>query len=143
LFRHPAIARGIGDRLEPFEGLPPLSVILVCPPYEVSTAWVYKNLNLGLTNCEKSFKNRYFQEGFSKVENLLCNDLEQVTTGKFSDIKIIKRALLDHGAKTALMSGSGPSVCGLFTDKQRAKKAVESIKDQGKWETFLVGFLLP
>ncbi len=143
LLRRTAIARGIGDRLEMYEDLPPLWVVLVCPMFEVPTAWVYKNLNLGLTNFEKSFKNRYVQEGFTKIESLLCNDLEQVTAGKFPEIKIIKEALLDLGAETALMSGSGPSVFGLFRDLQQAEKAIHSMRHRGKWKTFLVELLLP
>ena len=143
LLKTAAIAGGIGDRLEPYAGLPPMPVVLVCPPYEVSTAWVYKNLNLALTNCEKSIKNHHFQEDFSKVIDLLCNDLEQVTACKFPEIKTIERALLDLGAETALMSGSGPSVFGLFTNAQLAEKAFNWIRSQKKWETFLAEFLVP
>jgi 4-diphosphocytidyl-2-C-methyl-D-erythritol kinase len=143
LLKGAAFARGIGDRLEAYEGFSRRSVVLVCPPYEVSTAWVYKNLNLALTNCEKSFKYRYFQEDLSKVIDLLCNDLEQVTAGKFPEIKTIERALLDLGAETALMSGSGPSVFGLFTNTQLAENAFESIRSRKKWETFLTELLVP
>ena len=67
LVRHSAIARGIGDYLEVYKDVPPLSVVLVRPTFEVSTSWVYKNLSLGLTNCEKSFKYHCFEEAFSKV----------------------------------------------------------------------------
>lgn len=143
LLRRAAIAGGIGERLEACKYLPPRSVVLVCPPYEVSTAWVYKNLNLALTNCEKSFKYRYVQEDFFKVTDLLCNDLEQVTASKFPEIKIIERALLDLGAETALMSGSGPSVFGLFTNAQLAENAFDSIRGRKKWETSLVELLVP
>jgi 4-diphosphocytidyl-2-C-methyl-D-erythritol kinase len=118
-------------------------VVVVYPPHEVSTAWVYKNLNFALTNCEKSIKNRYFQQGFSKVIDLLCNDLEQVTAGKFPEIKIIERALLDLGAEAALMSGSGPSVFGLFTSAALAENAFRNMSGRNKWETFLAELLVP
>jgi 4-diphosphocytidyl-2-C-methyl-D-erythritol kinase len=143
LLRHSAIARGIGGHLEVYEDLPPLSVVLVRPTFEVSTAWVYKNLNLRLTNCEKSFKNRYFEQDFSKIKDLLCNDLEQVTIRKFPQIKIVKQALLDLGAETALMSGSGPSVFGLFTDEDQAKEAFNRVRHRERWDTFLVALLRP
>ncbi len=143
LFRHVAIARGIGDDLEVYEGLPPLSVVLVCPRFEVPTVWVYKNLNLRLTNCEKNYKKRFLNQDFSRVKHFLCNDLEQVTIGKFPEIKSIKRALLDLGAEIALMSGSGPSVFGLFKDAQQATKANHSIRHRGRWNTFLIDLLLP
>ncbi|UCD86400.1 MAG: 4-(cytidine 5'-diphospho)-2-C-methyl-D-erythritol kinase [Desulfobacterales bacterium] len=143
VFRHSAIARGIGDHLEVYKDLPPLFVVLVRPLFEVSTAWVYKNLNLGLTNCEKSLKNGYFEQDFFKVKDLLCNDLEQVTIRKFPQIKIVKQALLDLGAETALMTGSGPSVFGLFKDGHQAAGAFHSIRHRGRWDTFLVGLLRP
>lgn len=148
LFRHAAVARGIGDDLEMYEGLPPLFVVLVYPGFEVPTAWVYRNLNLGLTNCEKNFKNRYFEKNFSKIKDILCNDLEQVTIEKFPVIKTIKRGLLDLGAEIALMSGSGSSVFGLFRDAQRATKAIHSItrlrrRQKERWDIFLVDLLFP
>ena len=146
LFGHVAVARGIGNDLEVYEDLPPLSVVLVCPRFEVHTAWVYENLNLGLTNSDKNFKMRSFKQDFSRVKHFLFNDLEQVTIGKFPEIKTIKNALLDLGAEAALMSGSGPSVFGLFKDAQQATKAIHSIislRRRARWETFLVELLLP
>jgi 4-diphosphocytidyl-2-C-methyl-D-erythritol kinase len=146
LFRHVAVARGIGGDLEVYEDLPPLSVVLVCPGFEVHTAWVYENLNLRLTNCDKNFKIRSLKQDFSRVKDFLFNDLEQVTIGKFPEIKTIKKALLDLGAEAALMSGSGPSVFGLFKDAQQATKAIYAIRHQRRregWETFLVELLLP
>jgi len=146
LFKHAAVARGIGDDLEVYGDLPPFSVVLVCPGFEVSTDWVYRNLNLGLTNCEKNLKNYHFKD-FSKIKGILCNDLEQVTIEKFPVIKTIKRGLLDLGAEIALMSGSGPSVFGLFKDAQQAAKAIHSIirlrrRQKGRWDISLVELLL-
>jgi 4-diphosphocytidyl-2-C-methyl-D-erythritol kinase len=146
LFRHVAVARGIGDDLQMYADLPPLSVVLVCPGFEVPTAWVYKNLSLGLTNHEKRLKIIDVNEDFSRLKHGLFNDLEQVTIGKFPEIKSIKKALLDFGAEAALMSGSGPSVFGLFKDAQQAARAIYSItrlRQREAWKTFLVELLLP
>jgi 4-diphosphocytidyl-2-C-methyl-D-erythritol kinase len=143
LLKHPAVARGIGDDMEPYGDLPRLAVVLVCPPLEVSTAWVYKNLNLTLTNYKKEFKIPPLKTCFSRNKHLLFNDLEQVTVGKFPEISLIKKGLRDLGAEIALMSGSGPSVFGLFEDVNEATNAVESMKTRGKWDTFLVDLLLP
>jgi 4-diphosphocytidyl-2-C-methyl-D-erythritol kinase len=143
LFRHAAVARGIGEDLEPYEDLPECAVVLVCPRLEVSTAWVYKNLKLRLTNLEKQFKIRRLKTHFSRAEHFLFNDLEHVTAGRFPEISVIKNGLLDLGAEVALMSGSGPSVFGLFKDELEATEAVNNIKEQGDWETFLVPLLLP
>ncbi len=143
LFRHVAVARGIGENLQAYDEVPPLSVVLVYPRFEVSTAWVYKNLNLRLTNEGKNFKIVKLNQDLSRIKDFLFNDLEQVTIRKFPEIKNIKKALLDLGAQTALMSGSGPSVFGLFEDLHQATKAIQRIGDRGKWETFLVELLLP
>jgi 4-diphosphocytidyl-2-C-methyl-D-erythritol kinase len=121
-------------------------VVLVCPGFEVHTPWVYKNLNLGLTNCDKNFKIGGFGQDLSRVRRFLLNDLEQVTIGKFPQIETIKKALLDLGAEAALMSGSGPSVFGLFTDAEQATKAIQGIirlRRRERWKTFLVELLLP
>lgn len=146
LFGHVAVARGIGNDLEVYEDLPPLFVVLVCPRFEVHTAWVYKNLNLRLTNCDRNFKIKSLKQDFSRVKDFLFNDLEQVTIGKFPEIKTIKKALLDLGAEAVLMSGSGPSVFGLFKDDRQATKAIHGIRHLWRregWKTFLVELLLP
>jgi 4-diphosphocytidyl-2-C-methyl-D-erythritol kinase len=143
LFKDPAVARGIGDNMEPFGDLPRLAVVLVCPQFQVSTAWVYKNLKLTLTNYKKDFKIPPLNTHFSRNKHFLFNDLEQVTVGKFPEISLIKKGLRDLGAEIALMSGSGPTVFGLFEDVNEATNAVESMKNPGKWETFLVDLLLP
>ena len=143
LFKHPAVARGIGENLEPYEGLEQCSTVLVCPRFEVPTAWVYKNLKLTLTNLEKNFKIRCLKTHFSRSKDFLFNDLEQVTAERFPEIRLIKNGLRDLGAEVALMSGSGPSVFGLFKDVRQAANAVEAMKLRGDWDTFLVPLLLP
>jgi len=143
LLRHTAVARGIGEDLEPFDGMPPWSAVLVCPKCQISTAWVYEHLNLRLTNCEENYNVFPFLEDLSKLKDFLCNDLEQVTVGQFPEINTIKTALLDLGAEGALMSGSGPAVFALFQDPQQASLAFKRIEQQGRWDVFLVKLLLP
>jgi len=143
LLRHTAVARGIGEDLEAFEGVPELSALLVCPRFQVSTAWVYNNLNLRLTNYEKDFNSISFEGDLSRIDDFLCNDLEQVTVQKFPEINTIKKALLGLGAQGALMSGSGPSVFGLFQAPQQASTAFQRIRQQRRWDTFLARLLVP
>ena len=143
LFGHTAVARGVGEHLERFDGMPPWSVVLVCPKGRISTAWVYKHFTLRLTNCEEDFKVHPSTEDLSRTKTLLCNDLERVTVEKFPEIRTIKRALLDLGAEGALMSGSGPTVFGLFHVPQQASLAFQEIKRERRWEAFLVNLLLP
>lgn len=143
LFQHTAVARGVGEHLEPVYGVPPWSAVLVFPKCQISTAWVYEHLNLGLTNCEENYMFSRFFKDLSKHKILLCNDLEQVTVKKFPEINIIKTAFLDLGAEAALMSGSGPTVFALFQDRQQAFPAFQKIRQQQGWDTFLVNLLLP
>ena len=124
----PALAEGIGDRLTPFAHLTPWTVLLVYPNAVVSTAWVYKNLNLRLTKDEKKLSNFHFNGRFFGVDEHLVNDLEPVTTTALPVIKTIKRLLLSYGASGALMSGSGPTVFGLFSEVAGAEKACDLLR---------------
>ncbi len=134
----PALATGIGEKLEIFNGLPGFYVVIACPPVSVSTAEVYKNLNLGLTKCEKKLKYPLFKKQSFKVEEHLCNDLEAVTTSWHSEIAVAKKVMNDSGAAGALMSGSGPSVFGLFWRAEKARMAKAVISDQLGWQVHLV-----
>ena len=138
-----ALARGIGEELEPVEDMPPLSVVLVYPKLQVSTAWVYKHLNLGLTICEEKYNVSWFLEDFSRIKDFLCNDLEQVTAEAFPEISVVKRALMDVGALGSLMSGSGSAVFGLFRNQGQAAEAFQQLSHQKQWDFFLVELLLP
>jgi len=142
LFGRPAIAQGIGELLTPYEKLKDYTVILVCPEFPVSTAWVYKNLNLRLTKCEKKLKKFLFGRPFFEVGQHLCNDLESVTTGQYPEILQIKQRLMALNAQGALMSGSGPAVFGLFREPGRAESAYDVLANEGKWRVFITKTLL-
>jgi len=140
----PALATGIGDRLEPFPHLTPWTALLVYPNEVVSTAWVYKNLNLRLTKDEKKLSKFHFDGRLFKLDEHLVNDLEPVTERAFPVIKAIKRLLLAHGAAGAMMSGSGSTVFGLFADHERAISVCTALRDnqQNKNWTLYVADLL-
>jgi 4-diphosphocytidyl-2-C-methyl-D-erythritol kinase len=123
IFGAPAIASGIGDRLEPFVQLDPWRVLVIYPNLVVPTAWVYKNLNLRLTKGEKELRKLHFDNQYFNVVEHLVNDLEPVTETAFPIIKEIKRLLLANGADGAMMSGSGSAVFGLFANNERALSA--------------------
>ncbi len=124
----PAIATGRGEILAPVKKLLKYNVILVPFGFHVSTARVYKKLNLALTKCEKI--NKHFHFNGSKFDPALhlCNDLETVTAAWHPVIENAKKALIDNGAKGALMSGSGPTVFGLFSSKKMAERALKALK---------------
>jgi 4-diphosphocytidyl-2-C-methyl-D-erythritol kinase len=133
----PALATGIGEKLEIFNGLCEFYVVIVCPPISVSTAAVYKNLNLTLTKCEKKLKYPLFKTVDFNVEKYLCNDLETVTASWHSEIVVAKKMLYDSGAAGTLMSGSGPSVFGLFVNAKTARMAKRFISGRLGWQVHL------
>lgn len=141
----PALATGIGDRLEPFPHLTPWTALLVYPDAVVSTAWVYKNLNLRLTKDEKKLSKFHFNGRFFSVDEHLVNDLEQVTEGAFPVIGRIKRLLLAHGAAGALMTGSGSTVFGLFADRAAAdavRLALCNNQHRQNWTLYVADLLI-
>ncbi len=143
IFRKPALATGIGEKLESVAGLTPYRVLLVNPGFKVSTAEIFKNCNLTLTNREKVLKNPLFIDSAFDISCDLFNDLETVTGSRFPEIFSIKSLILRHGAMGAAMSGSGPTVFGLFTDRTAAETAVDAFRaDQPRWQVFLVDLLV-
>lgn len=138
----PALATGVGEHLEPVTGLVPYHVLTVCPDLKVSTAAVYKKLNLGLTKCEKKLKQLHLKTERFDALHFLCNDLETVTIRNFPQLNEIKKALLGLGAAGALMSGSGPTVFGLFQDAAVAGRAVARLAQRREWHVHLAEMLL-
>jgi 4-diphosphocytidyl-2-C-methyl-D-erythritol kinase len=131
IFKKTALAEGIGDRLSAVEGLSPVWLVLVNPNIHVSTAWVYKNLRL--TKKSDTDKLPKFNNRIEDVCSLLSNDLESVTIGRFPVIQEIKDALLTYGARGVLMSGSGPTVFGVFEDEQHASACQREIGLNSAW----------
>ena len=132
----PAVATGVGEQLEPFAGLPPWGVVVVFPGFGISTAEVFKNLNLGLTKCKKQLRYFPFKYGKFDIARHLCNDLETVAAHRFPVIETIKKELLNQGAVGSLMSGSGSSVFGLFSDLQAARRARDALTGNADWQVF-------
>ncbi len=117
-----ALAQGIGEELSPANPLQGYVVLLVNPGFAVSTRWVYQNFDL--TSMHRKDNLQSSHDGLGG--GALVNDLEQVTIARYPLIAELKKEMLRHGATAALMSGSGPSVFGLFADKEQAAVALES-----------------
>lgn len=136
IFKEPAWATGIGDCLETAPSLAPLWYVLVNPGVAVSTAWVYQNL--GLTSPGTVARMPGFLETTGGVVRLLHNDLEGVTIPRYPVIASLKKRLLGLGAAGALMSGSGPTVFGVFEGVEAARAAGEELATVPGWRSFLV-----
>jgi len=133
----PAFASGIGDRLRPCSMPASVTVLVIDPGIYVSTAEVYKNLDLGLTNCQKEHKDLPLKFRLRDLANHLCNDLETVTLNRHPEISEVKRVLMANGARGALMSGSGSSVFGLFDSRRAALRARDKISRAEAWQIIL------
>ena len=153
-----AIAEGIGDRITPVSKLPNLFILLINPGFSVSTPWVYQEFDLLKTNHESRITNhgsleltpphkdvsnrapldvargKLFEE-FCDVTSNLENDLEKVTIASYPEIGEIKSYLVRHGAQGSLMSGSGPTVFGIFEDEKTRNDALVKIPMKN-WKTY-------
>lgn len=140
LYRRPAIARGIGEVLEPLDGWPDFWYVTVTPPVHVSTAWVYRNFSLKtLTKGEYEYICNLLKKDCLPISNILENDLESVTSTNFPVIDTIKKHLLDEGAQGALMTGSGPTVFGVFDTLDQAVAAKQHAISWELGDVFLAG----
>jgi len=125
LFEGSAIGSGVGERLRKIE-LPTLWYILIYPNFEVSTRWAYQNFIL--TKTKYHFNLRKLLKTSEGIVRLLWNDLEGVVSGKYSEIRIMKRMLTSVGAMGAIMTGSGPTVLGIFPGEKKATEACQLLK---------------
>jgi 4-diphosphocytidyl-2-C-methyl-D-erythritol kinase len=123
IFQKPAVATGIGEKLTAYEKTLPYKILLLNQGINVSTAETYQNLNFGLTNDQKNPTNDCLKLTPFDPARHLSNDLERVTVAKYPEIGLAKKRLLSLGAAGALMSGSGPTVFGLFDNAETAKSA--------------------
>ena len=135
-----AVATGIGEKLQPVEIRPSIWFVLVNPGLEVSTRWAYEGLNFKLTKRPFHIKLPPFFNDIGQVGRILHNDLEGVTIAAYPEIKDIKEDLLAHGAKGSLMTGSGPTVFGIFDHKTRADSAYRKLDAkyrERRWTVYL------
>ncbi len=123
----PSLATGIGEILEPIHNWPELWYIIIVPPFKVSTSWAYRNLKLELTTDEYAYIFELLKKGTYSISHMLVNDLEKVTSASFPIINTLKKSLMDAGAEGAIMSGSGPSVFGVFLTNEKAACARDAL----------------
>ena len=118
-----SLATGRGEILTPLPDFPGHGVVLVNPPLQVSTAWVYGNYRGVAVNRRgdiSSLRRSIEQQDFSAVAGAVFNDLETVTIPAYPQVAAIKEQLLQAGAAGVLMSGSGPTVFALTPDHASA-----------------------
>lgn len=135
LYGRTAWAFGIGEILEPAEPPPGMWLVLVNPGFEVPTKWVYQSLNLPLTKTPLKYSIPSFS-GIRELAAALSNDLEKVTVARYPVLEELKGFLLRQGALGSLMSGSGPTVFGLFESEPDAIQAEGALRTSYPYAVF-------
>lgn len=131
IMRGTALAEGMGEALSPLPPMVKCPVLIAKPSISVSTKFVYQNLKLDDTTIHPDI-DRLIDD--IKAKNLhdiaahMGNVLETVTIPNYPVIDEIKKHMLSNGAVGAMMSGSGPTVFGLFDDEDTAKKAYKAMR---------------
>lgn len=131
IMRGTALAEGIGEALSPLPPMVKCPVLIAKPSISVSTKFVYQNLKLDDTTIHPDI-DRMIDD--IKAKNLhdiaahMGNVLETVTIPNYPVIDEIKKHMLSNGALGAMMSGSGPTVFGLFDNEDTAKKAYKAMR---------------
>lgn len=136
IMRGTALAEGIGEKLTALPSMPKCHILIAKPPINVSTKFVYENLHANDLKPEDhppvDVQLAALEEGnLEKLVAHMGNVLERVTVPEYPVINEIKQKMMDHGALGAMMSGSGPTVFGIFTSYAKAKEAYQAIERSG------------
>lgn len=132
IMRGTALAEGIGEKLTRLPAMPKCHVLIAKPPINVSTKMVYEKLDSAsivehpdIDGIIEGLKNK----DISRVAGSMGNVLENVTETQYPVITRIKEVMMKGGAMNAMMSGSGPTVFGLFKEHSEARKTAEQIRN--------------
>ncbi len=134
LMRGTALAEGIGEKLKQLPPMVKCPVLIAKPQISVSTKFVYQNLKLDehtvhpdIDRLIQDIRNKDLQAAARDMGNVL----ETVTIPNYPVIAQIKEQMMHSGAVNSMMSGSGPTVFGLFENEKQAKKAYDDMKQTG------------
>ena len=127
-----ALAEGRGERLTPLPPLPPCHITICKPPFSISTPQLFSRVNVRkiVRRPDTAGTVAALEAGdLAGVARRMYNVFEDVLEPRrMAEIREIESALIDCGALGASMSGSGPSVFGLFQDQRQAQDACERLK---------------
>ena len=133
IMRGTVLAEGIGEELTPLPAMPKCHVLLAKPPVSVSTQKVYEKLDAQEVTKHPDIDGILLglQTGdLEKITSSMGNVLENVTITEYPQIERIKDVMKEEGALNAMMSGSGPTVFGIYDDKMLARRATARIREE-------------
>lgn len=134
LMRGTALAEGIGEKLTALPPMVKCKVLIAKPQISVSTKFVYENLRLNQNTVHPDISllvEHIKKKDLPAIASDMGNVLETVTIPSYPVIAEIKRHMMEHGALNAMMSGSGPTVFGLFDHEETAAGAYEAMRGSG------------
>ena len=134
ILRGTALAEGIGEILTPLTPPPQCTVVLAKPDIHVSTKTVYSMLKADdiTDHPDIDLLIRCIRNGdLASLAKNMGNVLETVTVSSHPVIESIKKTMRDHGALGAMMSGSGPTVFGLYSELPSARTTVDCLRENG------------
>lgn len=139
-----ALAEGIGEKLTSLNPAPDCFVLVAKPDISVSTKYVYEHLDAeGVTGHPDidGMVEAIWEESMQGILDRMGNVLETVTVKKYPVIEELKERMRELGALNSLMSGSGPTVFGIFVDERTAREAFELMRQENPTcQIFLTGF---
>lgn len=145
IMRGTVLAEGIGEILTPLKNAPQMNIVIAKPAISVSTRFVYENLKLDENTIHpdiKGLRSAIEAQDAKAIADRLGNVLESVTIREYPVIEKIKETMRENGAWNALMSGSGPTVFGIFPNERTAEKCIEVLKSEGDArQIYLTGVL--
>ncbi len=111
-----------GDKITPVADIPPISCVLVMPELSISTASIYEQLQFSLTSPSKDSKIIKFLD--CRELGFLENELEETVFRLHPQLRTIKSLFQRYGAELSLVSGTGSSLFGLFSEREKAENAL-------------------
>ncbi len=134
IMRGTVLAEGIGEKLTQLPAMPKCHILLAKPAISVSTGQVYEQLSLSPETVHPDIDGiveQIKQKNAKGVAELMGNILETVTVPEFPVIRDIKDLMMENGAMGAMMSGSGPTVFGLYQNEKDIWEAYDVMKKSG------------
>ena len=134
IMRGTALAEGIGEKLTTLPAMPHCSLVIAKPKVHVSTKFVYGNLKADEITEHPDIDGQVQALRDNDLEQIVAkmgNVLETVTIPAYPVIDKIKQTMIRHGAMGAMMSGSGPTVFGVFEREEQAKEVCRLLKQEG------------
>lgn len=134
IMRGTVLAEGIGEVLTPLDKAPSMNIVIAKPAVNVSTKAVYDKLVLDENTIHPDIDgiiDAISRNDIRAIASNMGNVLESVTVTEYPVIAYIKETMMNNGALGALMSGSGPTVFGIFENTVIAGKCMEELRKKG------------